>query len=187
MSILVILCIVIWMAFILEEFVLIKPVSTIAQSDPLSKRLEIAAFWIPPIGMGITAITMNIFGSIRLAGIINGIGLLLCIVGLGLRYWSRRILGRFFTIGVVKQEGHQVIQNGPYRFVRHPAYLAFMLFYLGFPLVIGSWFGLLILSLPALVIFLWLVIVEDEHLAKAMGREYQEYQKRSTRLIPYVW
>ena len=187
MHILLILCLVTWVAFFLEEFVLIRPVSTIAQSAPLSQRLEKTTFWLPPIGMGITVLTINIFGGVRLAGIINGLGLLLCLLGLGLRYWSRRILGRFFTIGVVKQEDHQVIQNGPYRLVRHPAYLAFMLYYLGFPLIIGNWLGLLILSLPAWVIFLWLIIVEDKHLAKALGKEYQEYQKHSAKLIPRIW
>jgi protein-S-isoprenylcysteine O-methyltransferase len=182
-----ILCLLTWAAFFLEEFVLIWPVSTIAQSDPLSQRLEKTAFWLPPIGMGITVLTINLFGGVRLAGILNGLGLLLCLLGLGLRYWSRRILGRFFTIGVVKQEGHRVIQHGPYRLVRHPAYLAFMLYYLGFPRITGSWLGLLVLSLPACIIFLWLTVVEDRHLARVFGSEYQAYQKHSAKLIPHVW
>lgn len=178
-----ILCLLTWTAFFLEEFVLIRPVSTIAQSDHLSQRLEKTAFWLPPIGMGITVLMINLFGGVRLAGIVNGLGLL----GLGLRYWSRRILGCFFTIGVVKKEGHRVIQDGPYRLVRHPAYLAFMLYYLGFPLIIGNWLGLLVLSLPACIIFLWLTVVEDQHLARVLGSEYQEYQKHSAKLIPHVW
>ena len=92
-------------AFALEEFVLIKPVSTIAESDPLSRRLEVAAIWIPAIAIGATMATLNQYGGIRLGGTINALGLLLSILGLCLRYWSRRTLGRYFTIGVVKQEG----------------------------------------------------------------------------------
>lgn len=178
---------VILIGFALEEFVLIKPVSTMAESDPFSRRLEWAAIWLPAIAIGITTATLKIFGGIRLGGVVNAGGFLLCVLGLCLRYWSRRTLGRYFTIGVVKQEGHVVVQDGPYRFVRHPAYLAFIMLYLGLPLLMGSWFGLLILSIPAVVIFVWLCLVEDKRLADAMGDEYREYMRRGARLVPGLW
>jgi len=187
MSNLVILLLLASAAFVLEEFILIKPVFTITQSDLLSKRLETVAFWLPAFGMVATAATMGIFGGIRFAGLINGVGLIFCAIGITLRYWARRTLGRFFTIGVVKQAGHQVIQEGPYRLIRHPAYLAFMFFYTGFPLLIGNWVGLLILTLPAVFIFAWLTLVEDKRLAEELGKEYQEYQRHSARLIPNIW
>ncbi len=175
------------MAFALEEFVLIKPVSTIAKSDPLSRRLELASIWIPAIAIGATTATLHLYGGIRFGGSINALGLLLCILGLCLRYWSRRTLGRYFTIGVVKQEGHVVIQSGPYRFVRHPGYLAFILFYLGLSLLIGSWFGLLFLSFPACLIFMWLSWVEDKRLAERIGDEYRDFSKTRARLVPGLW
>ena len=169
-------------AFALEEFVLIKPISTIEQSDSLSRRLELTSIWLPAIAIGVTTARLHRYGGVRLGGSVNALGLLLCIVGLGLRYWSRRTLGRFFTIGVVKQEGHVVIQSGPYRFVRHPGYLAFILFYLGLALLTGSWLGVLILSVPASLIFIWLSWVEDEQLAERIGDEYRHYSE-----IARVW
>lgn len=178
---------IILIAFALEEFVLIKPVSTIADSDPLSRRLELMAIWMPALAIGASTATLNIYGGIRLGGILNAVGLLLCVLGLCLRYWSRRTLGRYFTIGVVKQEGHVVIRNGPYRFVRHPAYLAFILFYLGLSLLMGSWFGVLILSLPAAIVFVCLSWVEDKRLTERIGSEYQEYSRSHARLIPGLW
>ena len=152
-------------AFILEEFVLITPVSTIAQSDPLSRRIERAALWVPGMGMALTGFTASFVNGLWLAGAGNALGVLLSALGLGLRYWSRRTLGRFFTIGVVRQEGHRVIDSGPYRLLRHPGYLGFVLFYLGLPLVVENWLGLLPLSLPALLVFVLLVRVEDGRLA----------------------
>jgi protein-S-isoprenylcysteine O-methyltransferase Ste14 len=163
-------------AFALEEFVLIKPVSTIEQSDSLSRRLELTSIWLPAIAIGVTTARLHRYGGVRLGGSVNALGLLLCIVGLGLRYWSRR------TIRVVKQEGHVVIQSGPYRFVRHPGYLAFILFYLGLALLTGSWLGVLILSVPASLIFIWLSWVEDEQLAERIGDEYRHYSE-----IARVW
>jgi protein-S-isoprenylcysteine O-methyltransferase Ste14 len=183
----IILCISIWIAYLIEEFILIKPISSISKSDLRSKRLEIMAFGLPPIGMGATLITAIIYGGFRLFGVVNAFGLLLSILGLGLRFWSRKVLGRYFTIGVIKQEGHKVIQIGPYKYIRHPAYLAFIMFYLGFPLITGNWVGLLILSMPLVIIFICLIVVEDDHLQNTLGQEYEEYQRRSSRIIPGIW
>jgi len=47
---------------------------------------------------------------------------LLLTAGIALRIWSIVHLGRFFTVNVAIQEGQRVIQDGPYRFVRHPSY-----------------------------------------------------------------
>ncbi len=179
--------VVMCVAYALEEFVLIKPVSTIAQSDPLSRRIELAAIWVPAIGIAVTGGTLRAFGSVWAGELVNALGVVLCVAGIGLRYWSRRVLGRFFTIGVVRQEGHTVVREGPYRFVRHPGYLGFILFCLGLPLVVGSWLGLLVLSLPSIVVFVWLVRVEDRKLAEALGDEYVRYQAESARLVPGVW
>ncbi len=115
------------------------------------------------------------------------LGGLLCGAGLTLRYVSRKTLGRFFTIGVVKQEGHTVVQDGPYRCLRHPGYLGFVLFYVGLPLLVGNWLGLAVLSLPALVVLILLVAVEDRQLAEKLGEPYREYQRRSSRLFPGLW
>ncbi len=51
----------------------------------------------------------------------------------------------------------------------------------------GSWFGLFILSIPTSAVFVWLCVIEDRRLAEAMGDEYQEYIRKSARLIPGVW
>ena len=175
------------LAFALEEFVLIKPVSTIAQSDPVSRRIELLAIWVPAIGMSITGATLGILGALWMDGLVNAVGVVLCLAGLALRYWSRRVLGRFFTIGVVRQEGHRVVREGPYRHVRHPGYLAFVLFYGGLPLVVGNWLGILVLALPALLIFAVLVTVEDRKLEEALGTDYTRYKAESARMVPGIW
>ena len=175
------------LAFALEEFVLIKPVSTIAQSDPLSRRIELTSIWVPAIGMSITGATLGAFGALWMDGRVNAVGVVLCGLGVALRYWSRRVLGRFFTIGVVRQQGHRVVREGPYRHVRHPGYLAFVLFYGALPLVVGNWLGLLVLSAPALFIFVVLVLVEDRKLAQELGADYTRYQGESARMVPGIW
>ncbi len=175
------------LALILEEFVLLRPVYSIAQSNTVTKAIETVAFPLQLLGMTVTLVTIGHFWAISLGGVINGLGLLLCMGALGLRYWCRRTLGRFFTIGVVTQRDHAVVQRGPYRFVRHPAYLGMMVYCLGFPLVMCSWLGLVVVSLPAIVTYLSLTVIEDRFLGAELGDPYREYQRHTARLIPGVW
>jgi protein-S-isoprenylcysteine O-methyltransferase Ste14 len=187
MAALLILELVVCGALIVEEFFLIKPVSTVSQSDPVSRRIELAAMWWPGFGMAMTASTIRTLGGVRLGGLVNAAGFVMCMAAVCLRYWSRRTLGRFFTIGVVKQENHNVVRAGPYRHIRHPAYLGLTLFYIGFPMMIGNWFGFLILSIPALVIFVSLVIVEDRRLSELLGEPYRDYRRDVARWVPGLW
>ncbi|HKQ62481.1 MAG TPA: isoprenylcysteine carboxylmethyltransferase family protein [Candidatus Polarisedimenticolaceae bacterium] len=187
MHALVVMLLLVVAAFALEEFVLIRPVLSLERSDPLSRRLETAAIWVPAAGMALTGATMRAWGGVRLGGLVNVLGLLSCLCGIGLRWWARATLGHLFTIGVVRQERHEVVESGPYRLLRHPAYLALMLFYVGVPLLAGSAFGLLVLGVPAVAIFVTLAAVEDRKLAELLGADYRAYRRRSWRLVPGLW
>lgn len=84
------------------------------------------------------------------------------------------------------QEGQHVIDTGLYRLVRHPMYLAVTLLYLAIPLVLGSWWALLVMS-PC--IFLLVVRIKNEEQVLRGGLPgYTEYTKRVRyRMIPWVW
>jgi protein-S-isoprenylcysteine O-methyltransferase len=187
MTIIALPYLVLCLLFALEEFVLIKPVVTVAQSDPLSRRVELLAIWVPAVGMALTGATLRGFGGVRLGGALNLLGAALCLTGIALRYWSRRVLGRFFTIGVVRQEEHRVVREGPYRHVRHPGYLAFILFYAGLAALTGSVVGWVTLAAPALVIFPWLITIEDRRMEEELGADYTAYRRESARLVPGIW
>src|SRR5271157_4487575 len=66
---------------------------------------------------------------------------LLMIIGMVLRIWSIVHLGKFFTVNVAIQEGQRVIQDGPYRFVRHPSYSGSILAIVGLACLTFNWLG----------------------------------------------
>lgn len=84
------------------------------------------------------------------------------------------------------QEGQQVISTGLYGIVRHPMYFAVTLIYLAMPLVLGSWWALLVM-LPC--VLLLVARIKNEELVLCQGLAgYVEYTKRVRyRLIPFVW
>jgi protein-S-isoprenylcysteine O-methyltransferase Ste14 len=80
----------------------------------------------------------------------------------------------------------QVISTGPYALVRHPMYASALLYLLGTPLALGSYWGLL--AFAATVPFLiWRLLDEEKFLATNLPG-YTEYQQRvRSRLIPRIF
>ena len=113
-----------------------------------------------------------------------GIGLM--IAGILLRQWSIAVLGRYFSRTVGVQEGQAVVDRGPYRLVRHPAYTGSLLTMVGLGFVLQSWGAVLVLIAFFGVAFGYRIHVEEAVLTSKLGDEYVEYAKKTKRLIPYV-
>jgi protein-S-isoprenylcysteine O-methyltransferase Ste14 len=92
-----------------------------------------------------------------------------------------------FTSAIIEvAENQKVISTGPYALVRHPMYASALLYLIGTPLALGSYWGLL--ALVCMMSFLiWRLVDEEKFLAKNLPG-YTEYQKKVPyRLVPYVW
>jgi protein-S-isoprenylcysteine O-methyltransferase Ste14 len=88
------------------------------------------------------------------------------------------------TIEVAREQ--KVISTGPYTIVRHPMYASALLYLVGTPLALGSFWGLLpfVAMIPFLI---WRLYDEESFLARNLSG-YTEYQKKVRhRLIPFIW
>ena len=112
-------------------------------------------------------------------------GLVLFVAGFAFRLAAIRQLGRFYSHKVRRAEGHRVIDRGPYRVVRHPAYLGVIAAHLGFAVVFGSVYGVAAVLLLVVPAFVWRIRVEEPVLMSIPG--YAEYASRNARLVPGVW
>jgi protein-S-isoprenylcysteine O-methyltransferase Ste14 len=108
------------------------------------------------------------------------------VAGILLRQWSIAVLGRYFSRTVGVQEGQTVVDRGPYRLVRHPAYTGSLLTMVGLGFVLQSWGAVLVLIAFFGVAFGYRIHVEEEVLTSELGDEYITYVKKTKRLIPYV-
>jgi protein-S-isoprenylcysteine O-methyltransferase len=118
---------------------------------------------------------------------LRAVGAALAIAGLVLRWYSIFYLGRFFTVNVAIASDHQVVEGGPYRFVRHPSYTGALLAFIGFGITYANWLALIILVLPVLAAFMRRMGIEEAALSKALGERYTQYMARTRRLIPGVY
>ena len=94
-----------------------------------------------------------------------------------------------FAIPVVKlqtERGHRVVSTGPYAWVRHPMYTGTILFFVGAPLLLGSWWGA---AMAPLFVVLFAIRTRIEERALIAGLpEYADYTARVRyRLLPGLW
>ena len=83
-------------------------------------------------------------------------------------------------------EDQRVISTGPYSVVRHPMYTGVLVWLIGTPLALGSYWGLpiIVAMMPALA---WRIVDEEGFLARRLSG-YAEYQKMVRyRLVPFIW
>jgi len=139
------------------------------------------------------AVTAGILASSRIpaAAIANRTvfwaGCVLFGLGLVLRWYSIVYLGRFFTVNVAIHSGHEVIDTGPYRFIRHPSYAGALLAFLGLALCLANWWSLVLIMVPVLWAFARRMSVEESALASALGAPYIQYMGRTRRLAPFIY
>ena len=90
------------------------------------------------------------------------------------------------AVRIQKERGHTVISTGPYRYVRHPMYAAFIPFVLGTSLLLGSWYGVLA-GLIQVVVIARRAVLEERMLRKGL-KGYDHYMEQvNYRFIPCVW
>lgn len=111
---------------------------------------------------------------------------LLFAAGLALQFAALRALGKAFRIGIDPEQRDALVREGPYRFLRHPIYAAFIAYY------VGAWllqpnvlFG--IVTPVAVLRIIYQANREERILLQRYGAEYAAYARTTSRFIPFVW
>ena len=116
------------------------------------------------------------------------IGISLMILGIIIRQWAIRTLGQFFSLSVKVMKNHRVVDDGPYKVIRHPSYTGTLLTLVGFGIsLLQSWAAVLIILIIDGLVFGYRINVEESVLKKNLGNEYLTYMKRTKRLFPYLF
>jgi protein-S-isoprenylcysteine O-methyltransferase Ste14 len=106
--------------------------------------------------------------------------------GLVLSIWARRVLGGNWSGSVTLKEGHELVQDGPYRRIRHPIYSGVLLMILGTALASARVQGLLAFAIAFVALFLK-SRVEERWMELEFPERYMAYKRGSGALIPRVF
>ncbi|HXE32268.1 MAG TPA: isoprenylcysteine carboxylmethyltransferase family protein [Terriglobales bacterium] len=115
------------------------------------------------------------------------VGVVLIWLGIGLRWWAIRTLGRFFRTSVIIQGEHRMVTSGPYRWIRNPSYTGATLTMAGVGLAMLNWLSFAALLASILIAYARRITVEQRALADHFGQPYRDYIARTWALIPFVW
>ena len=162
-----------------------RPPAGAAKRDFGSRLVVISSVW------GTVTAGIGLAFSIPDAAIKSGrtavftFGLVLMLAGMALRWYSIRVLGASFTVDVATRPGQEVVESGPYRWVRHPSYTGGLVTLLGILLCCLN-----VASLAAMVVaaagYAYRIRVEERALATDLGSPYRDYMRRTKRLIPFL-
>lgn len=115
------------------------------------------------------------------------LGIFLYCLGQAILLWAKRT-NRFFSsvVRIQHDRNQTVCTDGPYRFIRHPGYLGGLIFTIGTPLLLGSYWGLLPAVL-SVIILIWRTRLEDFTLRKELPGYTLYTTQVKYRLVPYFW
>ncbi|MFZ3340478.1 MAG: isoprenylcysteine carboxylmethyltransferase family protein [Terriglobales bacterium] len=112
--------------------------------------------------------------------------LVILILGLGVRVVAIVMLGSAFSTNVAMRPGQRLQRRGLYSLVRHPSYLGLELILLAFALHTCTWACFAVVLVPPTLAVLYRLHVEERALRLAFGADYEDYSRRTKRLIPGV-
>ncbi len=112
-------------------------------------------------------------------------GIITCAAGVGFAIWARHTLGANWSGNPTIKEGHELIERGPYRLVRHPIYTGLLLAIAGSGIGSGQLKHLFIFGFS--VATLWAKLrIEESLMLRQFPQAYPGYMRRTKALIPYV-
>jgi protein-S-isoprenylcysteine O-methyltransferase Ste14 len=147
---------------------------------------SLSKIWIV-ITLSITAGVYIAFAYPKFGTIKYFSGITLMIIGIILRLYTVFSLKSLFTADVAIHQNHKLKTDGIFKIVRHPSYSGSLLTFLGFGLSLGNWISLIIVFLPVLGVFLYRINIEEKALMDNFKDEYADYQKKTRKLIPFVF
>lgn len=115
------------------------------------------------------------------------IGIALMATGIALRGYVIRVMARYFAPVAEDRPRREVIENGPFRRVRHPNYTGVLITVLGFGLATTNWLALVIAFGCSALGYRYRVHVEEQALCAVLGDAYRDYMRRTRRFVPFLW
>jgi len=112
---------------------------------------------------------------------VQAVGISLTVFGYFLFIWSVLARGRCSTAWEMS-ENHRLVTWGPYRYVRHPSYLAYFILFTGLFLTLLNIVAIIpLLAIPG---YVRITAIEEELLTRRFGDAYKQYQQETGKFWP---
>jgi protein-S-isoprenylcysteine O-methyltransferase Ste14 len=177
-----------WLIFIAFWIVMARGGKTVAERETLYSRLShytpLAVAVILLVAPHVPLPVLNDrFAPVSL-GLVQ-LGAALTVVGVAFAVWARLRLAGNWSSDVTLKRDHELIVDGPYRWVRHPIYTGVLVALIGTGLAVGEWRAAVAVVLAGVAWWRKLTI-EEVVMRRQFGDAYSRYAERTRALIPFV-
>jgi protein-S-isoprenylcysteine O-methyltransferase Ste14 len=115
---------------------------------------------------------------------LQGIGLVIFLLGLALAIWARVYLGRNWGMPMTEKADPELVTTGPYSVIRHPIYSGLILAMVGTTVAISLYWLIAVVLLGAY--FIYSAVMEERYMAGLFPDAYPRYKQATKMLIPYI-
>ena len=115
---------------------------------------------------------------------LQGIGLVIVLLGLALAVWARVYLGHNWGMPMTEKTDPELVTTGPYSTVRHPIYSGLILAMIG-TMVAVSWYWLIAVAVLG-GYFVYSAAMEERYMTGIFPDAYPRYKQATKMLIPFV-
>ena len=177
---------IIWCLIILSERLVIKKHDNIQVKEKKDKGTYFLVYFTVLFSISISFI-LSSEEITRLPYLIFYIGIGFVIIGILVREYSFYTLGSFFSFEIKVFEGHKLIDKGPYKFIRHPAYSGLVLSIIGISLCVRSLIAVLIVMIMCFIAVGLRIKFEENLLFIKFGQDFVNYKKKTKKVIPFIY
>jgi protein-S-isoprenylcysteine O-methyltransferase Ste14 len=161
--------------------------AVLARSKP---RKEDLFFQIPGLILLIAILVVS-FGNLdspvfSIQSPMNIVGAIMFIIGLIISINAQMTINTNYSWTLEIREGHKLVKNGLYKYVRHPIYMGTFIRVIAIPIYMSSFSGFL-LSLLSIPLFNYRISIEERMLIEEFGEEYKQYKEHTWKLFPYLF
>lgn len=155
--------------------------------DQIQDRRSSLLVWIAIFATLALVPSLSSASLLRFGGYVAWAGLAIMAAGIGIRAWARVVLGRYFSVKLEMQEKQPLVEWGPYTSVRHPGYLGYIIMWVGLAFTSASGLAIIVVVVLFSAVYSYRIKNEEAMLSTTFGPAYDQYKRRTKRLIPFVY
>jgi protein-S-isoprenylcysteine O-methyltransferase Ste14 len=149
--------------------------------------MPLAAGILPLLGWILAGLTQRWHWGPEVSQGAQLVGFLATVLGHALIVWAMGANAYFSPVVRIQAErGHKVADGGPYRIIRHPGYVGAILFSLGIPLLLESWWAL-IPGVISVILYILRTAFEDQTLIEELEGYGRYADQVKYKLLPGIW
>lgn len=107
--------------------------------------------------------------------------------GLILFWWVHKTLGKNWSPILEIRKNHKLITNGPYKYIRHPMYTQIWIWVICQWLILSNWVVGLVGILTWTILYVIRIPEEEKMMVEEFGQEYEDYMRKTKKIIPWIY